>query len=134
MIDVSDGLAADLGHVLVSSGVGADLDLSRLPLSPSVAEEVAGSDDWDLPLASGDDYELCFCLPPDREAALPALSARAGCPVTVIGRIRRGRDLACLAPDGSVVSLARTGFDHFPAPAPTGSSTDPSADPPRTRR
>ena len=66
MIDCSDGLAADLGHVLAASGVAAELNLAALPLSDAVAAVVAANGDWALPLASGDDYELCFCVPPDR--------------------------------------------------------------------
>ncbi len=114
MIDVSDGLAADLGHILTASGAGAELDLGALPLSPRVAERVAAADDWALPLASGDDYELCFCLPPDLAGLIPELARRAGCPVTAIGRIRTGQGLVCRTPQGTDLALAHTGFDHFP--------------------
>lgn len=116
MIDVSDGLAADLGHILEASGVGAELDLGSLPLSAPVARAVVEDGDWTLPLASGDDYELCFCLPAERAAALPGLAERSGCPLTVIGKIRSGQGLICLGPDGRAVKLARTGFDHFGTP------------------
>jgi thiamine-monophosphate kinase len=116
MIDVSDGLAADLGHILESSGVGAELRLESLPLSLAVAEAVVAAGDWALPLASGDDYELCFCLPTDRETEIRGLAERGGCPLTPIGRIRKDAGLRCLGPDGSPVLLARAGFDHFPGP------------------
>jgi thiamine-monophosphate kinase len=112
MIDVSDGLAADLGHILEASGAGAELDLSTLPLSSAVATRVAAGD-WTLPLASGDDYELCFCLPPNRAASIPDLSRRAGCLVTLIGRIVASPGLHCRTPDGREVRLEHTGFDHF---------------------
>ena len=113
MIDVSDGLAADLGHILEASGVGAELRLASLPLSPSVAKAVIEDGDWSLPLASGDDYELCFCIPPQRVDAIADLAARVGCSLTQIGRIREDRDLTCLGPDGRPVRLSRMGFDHF---------------------
>ena len=113
MIDCSDGLAADLGHVLAASGVAAELNLAALPLSDAVAAVVAANGDWALPLASGDDYELCFCVPPDRLDRLAGLGERCGCPLTVIGRIMAGTGLVCLAPDGAPLMLARTGFDHF---------------------
>lgn len=114
LIDISDGLAADLGHILESSGVGADLDLKSLPLSPAVAAAVATESDWSLPLASGDDYELCICLPPERAVGIEPLAERLGCPLTRVGIIREGAGLVCLGPDGAVVHLACAGFDHFP--------------------
>jgi thiamine-monophosphate kinase len=114
LIDISDGLAADLGHILESSGVGADLDLESLPLSPAVAAAVAAESDWGLPLASGDDYELCLCLPPERAGGLEPLAERLGCPLTRVGTIREGAGLVCLGPNGAAVRLARAGFDHFP--------------------
>lgn len=113
MIDLSDGLAADLGHILDASGVGAELRLPTLHLSPSVCAAVAADGDWSLPLASGDDYELCFCIPPERVDAIAGLAARAGCTLTQIGRIREGRGLTCLGPEGRPIRLPRAGFDHF---------------------
>lgn len=114
MIDVSDGLAADLGHILDASGVGAVIRLQSLPLSPSVTEVVAADGDWSLPLASGDDYELCLCIPPELADACVGLAERGGCTLTRIGRIRQGGGLTCLGPDGRPIRLPRAGFDHFP--------------------
>ena len=118
MIDCSDGLAADLGHILEASAVGADIALADLPLSPPVAAAVAAATagaDWSLPLASGDDYELCFTLPATAHATLPGLAQAAGCPLTVIGIIREGNDLHCRLPDGADFHLGRAGYDHFAA-------------------
>jgi len=114
-IDVSDGLAADLGHILERSGVGAQLRLSDLPRSPALAAYLAQGGDPLLPLNAGDDYELCFTLPPDRRADLEALVPRLTCPVTRIGRVATQSGLRVLGPDGRTLSLARGGYDHFAA-------------------
>ncbi len=114
MIDCSDGLAADLGHILAASGAsgaGAELDLAALPLSA----EVAAIGDWSLPLASGDDYELCFTLPPTQVQALTGLAEAGGVPVTVIGRIEPAPGLRLRRPDGTLHTLGRSGYDHFGA-------------------
>lgn len=117
MIDLSDGLAADLSHILAQSGVGAELDLGALPMRPEVADAVAASGDWDLPLASGDDYELCFTLPAAREGEVVRLAAELGCPLTPVGTISSDPGLRCRQPDGAAWSRRRSGYDHFTTPA-----------------
>jgi thiamine-monophosphate kinase len=113
VIDCSDGLHADLGHILEASGVGAELELAALPLSPGVAAAVGTDGDWDLPLASGDDYELCFCLPRAREDRLADLSRQGGCDLKVIGRVRAASGLVCRGRDGRAYTPVRGGYDHF---------------------
>jgi thiamine-monophosphate kinase len=113
MIDVSDGLAADLGHVLSASGVGAEVRLSELPLSPQVAARVVETGDWSLPVTSGDDYELCFTLPAAHLGELGPLAARTGCPLRAIGRVTEGPGLTFLLPGGARWSPAQGGYDHF---------------------
>ena len=85
-IDISDGLAADLGHILAASAVGARIHLKRLPLSPAydAAFEQVG---WQAALAGGDDYELCFTIPPAQETAFRIASAQFGVPCSYIGDI-----------------------------------------------
>lgn len=112
-IDVSDGLAADLGHILECSGVGAELRLADLPLSPAITAHLAQGGDRLLPLSAGDDYELCFTLPPGHRADLEALVPRLACPITCIGRIGTRPGLRVLGPDGRTLPLARGGYDHF---------------------
>jgi thiamine-monophosphate kinase len=113
MIDVSDGLAADLGHVLGASGVGARIELASLPLSPEVADAVSAEGDWGLPLASGDDYELCFCLPPERLERVQGLQEGLGVRISVVGYLSGEDGLSCLLDDGSTWRPAKSGYDHF---------------------
>lgn len=113
-IDVSDGLAADLGHVLASSGVGAELDLGRLPTSRTLAEHFPDeAARWSLQLSGGDDYELCFTAPTAEAFAIEQAMAALDLNATVIGRIAAGPGLHLLTPEGQPFVLANAGFDHF---------------------
>jgi thiamine-monophosphate kinase len=111
-IDLSDGLLADLGHVCAASGVGAEIELDRLPLSPQVAVACADGD-WSAVLAGGDDYELLFSIPPGRLAAVTEACARAGETVKEIGRLVDEPGIRLIHPDGRVTEETPRGFDHF---------------------
>jgi thiamine-monophosphate kinase len=108
-IDVSDGLLADLGHICAASRTGARLDLNRVPL-PDGALDVASHDSL---LGFGDDYELCFTVPPQHAPTLRALAARAGCAVTRIGQIEAAPGLWLVDAGGNVRPVAGGGHDHF---------------------
>lgn len=111
-IDISDGLAADLGHVCHASGMTGRIEVGRIPLSPPSRVLVEGDSSlWEVILAGGDDYELLFTAPPNAEMALRA--AAAGIGLSPIGEMVRGEGRAALiGPDGTEVKLATPGWTH----------------------
>jgi len=111
-IDLSDGLLADLGHLLEASRVGAELELRRLPCPCSMAE-MPDRDRWPLQLGGGDDYELCFTLPAELEAQLPGLEEAGGVPLTVIGSITERPGLKIQEPGGGLYQPGSPGYEHF---------------------
>lgn len=113
MIDVSDGVLADLGHVCELSRVGALVDLALLPLSGEYRSHCTGADPFALALSGGEDYELLFSAPRDREAEIAQLMERHGVPVTRIGEIREGSGIDVVAPDGKSYLPKARGFNHF---------------------
>ena len=120
MIDISDGLLADLGHILEMSAVGARLHCAALPLSPHLRARfpAAGEEALSLALAGGEDYELLFTTPPIKLPIMFEVMEKAGTPVTVIGEITAEQGLVLTGPDGSTCSVPRSGYDHFSALEP----------------
>ena len=115
-LDISDGLAQDLGHILAASGVGAELRLADLPLSPALAAMPAEQARRSA-LSGGDAYELCFCAPPSARDALAVLSERLSLRLTRVGRLVAGSGLRVVDESGNEVSPGAGGFDHFGATA-----------------
>jgi thiamine-monophosphate kinase len=110
-IDLSDGLAGDLQHILDASRVGADVDIERLPASPALGRFAAGVARWRLQVCGGDDYELCLCLPPAAfEAACRAL---APLPLTRIGEITALPGLRWRDGAGHEQPLPDSAYRHF---------------------
>jgi thiamine-monophosphate kinase len=105
-IDVSDGLLADLGHILEASGVSAQLKIAALP-APTLER--------DAYLAGGDDYELVFTAPLAKHADIAALSQTLGLALACIGRIEAGPAgrMDVFDADGTPVDVPRRGYDHF---------------------
>ncbi|MGM0412492.1 MAG: thiamine-phosphate kinase [Pseudomonadota bacterium] len=112
-VDVSDGLAADLGHILAASGVGATLEPGALPLAPSAVNAAGEAATREAALAGGDDYELVVTLPPEREGAAVEALAGLGLALTRIGTIEPEPGLRGREADGRVAPLVAGGHDHF---------------------
>lgn len=108
-IDLSDGLAGDLSHVLQASGVGADVWVARLPRSAAFAKR-GPTDAVALQVAGGDDYELCVCLPPERVAEAQSV---CGVALTEIGRITPEPGLRLLDASGATMAIPPQGYRHF---------------------
>ncbi|MEX1266336.1 MAG: thiamine-phosphate kinase, partial [Woeseia sp.] len=113
-IDVSDGLLADLGHVLHASGKGAAIDFQALPLSSELLRYYGRERAVSFALGGGDDYELCFTVPPGKQAALYECASALDVAVTRIGMVDDGDELRC-TDNGVPVTLDPVGFQHFAA-------------------
>jgi thiamine-monophosphate kinase len=114
VIDVSDGLLADLGHILERSAVSALLELEALPGTALAATADAELGRTCL-LGGGDDYELLFTAAPENDAAIAALGRRLGLPLTAIGEIGGGPagETRLVDGAGNALRLPPAGFDHF---------------------
>lgn len=111
-IDISDGLGADLGHIVQASGVAATLYSAQLPLSPALQRAEPGQAlAWAW--SGGDDYELCFTVPPDACAEVRARAQTLNIAVTEVGVIESGSGIRVLDAGGGMVELDRRGYEHF---------------------
>jgi thiamine-monophosphate kinase len=116
MIDISDGLIADLGHILEQSGVGAQVLLPQLPISASYREHIKSyyKNPFLLALAGGEDYELLFTAPREQAEAIKKLAQDLGTPITLIGEIvEAAAGVTVVGADGRKVSVKQGGHDHF---------------------
>lgn len=109
-IDLSDGLAGDLQHILAASGVGAIIHAEQLPMSDDFQRTTTQVTRLSLQAQGGDDYELCLCIPPDR---LDAARAVSDMPLIVIGRVTDKPGLRFVDADGVNIHLDPTGYRHF---------------------
>lgn len=111
-IDVSDGLAGDLGHMLSASGVGATVDVDKLPRSAQLRNNAGEADGRRLATSAGDDYELCFTVPQRRQSALEAARHALEVDFTRIGVIESRPGLRFVFGNGDPFD-AGAAFDHF---------------------
>lgn len=112
-IDISDGLLADLGHIARRSRVGARLHSGRLPVSGALGRYAPRQQAIEWALAGGDDYELCFTVPPARVDRVEELASSGQLTATAIGWIIPGAGVACRDEFGQDLKVRRDGYDHF---------------------
>jgi len=114
MIDVSDGLVADLGHICDASGVAASVEAEKLPLSAAAAAALRlVPAAMATVLGGGDDYELLFTAPHGSEAALALLAQEVGVRITMIGAIAPGLGVEVIDRDGKPMPVEVAGYRHF---------------------
>jgi thiamine-monophosphate kinase len=114
MIDISDGLIADLGHICETSRVAAVIELASLPLSSAARVVVDREPGPRTRLAAeGDDYELLFTAPADASQVIGDMSSTLGLLITKIGRIEPGEGVRLVDAEGRTVPVHEAGYRHF---------------------
>lgn len=113
-IDISDGLLADLNHILQVSSVGAVVDATDIPISEAMQQYLTETADWNFPLSCGDDYELCFTVAADKADLVTEISKALAVPLKRIGRISADGGHLLVERNGQSVKFDKAlGFEHF---------------------
>ncbi len=112
LVDLSDGLAGDAGHLAAAGAVRIVLEAARIPLAGSVVEALGAEAALDTALRGGEDYELCFAAGPGTVGE-HLLDARIGGSLRRVGRVEEGSGVWLERGDGSVLALERGGYDHL---------------------
>ena len=112
-LDVSDGLLADLGHIAEQSTLGADLQLPALPVAPWLKKLADAGTVQNWVLSGGDDYELCFTVPPENLTAIDGMIVRGELIATCIGRMTTTTGIRCIDGNGMLVQVEQVGYRHF---------------------
>ena len=107
-LDISDGLEQDLSHILTASSVGAVVEVEKIPISEALLCHIKDTNDWSIPICSGDDYELCFTIPEGNEETLKKISESCDVDITRIGVVSESLGLQIKGFDGP-----RKSYQHF---------------------
>ncbi len=111
-LDVSDGLAGDLKHILKASFVGAQIDVSALPYSSELLDYVTKKQAQEYALTGGDDYELCFTAPKSHAAELQQIAQECNVSITKIGHITESANNLLLISNGQTYQLPKGAYEH----------------------
>ena len=112
-IDISDGLISDLEKMTTASQVGAEIHADRLPLSKSLRKECEIKTAWQYALSSGDDYELCFTVPPEKIDRLKSVFKSLDCGWQCIGEIVTGASIVVIDSQNNPIKIEKKGYEHF---------------------
>jgi thiamine-monophosphate kinase len=112
-IDISDGLIADLGHILDASHVGAEIEVEKIPLSEAMQECTDKTTAWNYALTSGDDYKLCFTASAEKHDLILHAFKEINIPVSCIGKITAETGLQLKIPEGVIFKPSGKSYQHF---------------------
>lgn len=113
-VDISDGLLADLSHILEASKMGAVVEVDAIPISSAMQSYLQTTEDWAFPFRCGDDYELCFTAPPAKAKQIAQLAEALDLRLTRIGQVNADVGQLVLQKSGQPLTLnSRLGFEHF---------------------
>ncbi len=115
MIDISDGLILDLEHITVENGLGAEIYIDQIPLSPEYGARILDftQDTYQLALSGGEDYELLFTSPEETREEIIRVSRRLNVKITEIGRVTDKLPIRVIDSDGREIKVRQRGFIHF---------------------